>query len=781
MNVTMLPAARAVRRIHWPALAVMALLTLLLACEPAPTPTAKLAPDPTATPEPIPTPTLTPCPTYTAVPTPTPKRQCEQAAAQPITQEQEATIAEWHDSLRPRMREFAAYAPVAFEEYTQRFNYYSGALQPYITLALCDEALALRLLAMPFLAVDRGDRGDGDVLGALARLTDPDVGDVDELLSHPLLEDGITEIDRVVVLLLVLEHDRPDAAAMIRRIPWVQEIMREAALSANDIQTSRAPSHHYSLHWLVEMADRSPESLRAFLELPWMKDQHIQTEHWLTDSLSTVESSIHTMATFVRHIAEKSDNGMDTILRMPFLQSLEPHDEDILDILWETSDAGKNYTDGETPLRQLLSDPALEGGITDDNLGDVALADLRVRNPESSSGLESLPWIRDGVSLSETSGILSLWKLEHLGSDIFQSVVRQQWVADGLTVYESSAIRSFEQLVIAARNIKALEDYPWHEEYVLTIPDKPFMRSIGPSDAALLRSTQQLLQEGGMRERPDLLSAILESGETQIEERLITLPLAGEVALSVVWPTGLEPDRTLRFGVSASRTMDLLEEAVSAAEEFMGLPFPQRSAVVLIHNFPGGGPPAHGGREAFVLVDPSVSDSEYIVRHEVAHAYWAAGASWIVEGGAEFITSWTSGNMPDYVSPSCMHLNTMYDFMRAFRRDGHYEYHGCNYTLGEGMFVDLYSNLGEETFRGGFTNLNLRIWGFVPSEGCIGIDKGVCYLKAAFVDSAVPDDAAVAEEIINRRYYGTSGASPSRDRMASSFRPIRRARSPAPP
>ena len=179
MNVTMLPAARAVRRIHWPALAVMALLTLLLACEPAPTPTAKLAPDPTATPEPIPTPTLTPRPTYTAVPTPTltpvptptPKRQCEQAAAQPITQEQEATIAEWHDSLRPRMREFAAYAPVAFEEYTQRFNYYSGALQPYITLALCDEALALRLLAMPFLAVDRGDRGDGDVLGACPRKT----------------------------------------------------------------------------------------------------------------------------------------------------------------------------------------------------------------------------------------------------------------------------------------------------------------------------------------------------------------------------------------------------------------------------------------------------------------------------------------------------------------------------------------------------------------------------------------------------------------------------------
>ena len=76
------------------------------------------------------------------------------------------------------------------------------------------------------------------------------------------------------------------------------------------------------------------------------------------------------------------------------------------------------------------------------------------------------------------------------------------------------------------------------------------------------------------------------------------------------------------------------------------------------------------------------------------------------------------------------------------------------------MFVDLYNNLGEEAFRRGFTDLNLRVWGFVPSEGYIGLDEGVCFLKAAFVDSASSEDAAVAEEIINRRYYGTSASAP---------------------
>ena len=433
---------------------------------PVPTVTPMRQSATTATHAPLPTviPTRQPVVTPATEPTSIPQRLCNQAAAQPVTPHQESVIADWHETLWPKMREFAAYAPEAFKEYTQRYDYYSGRHRPFITLALCDEALALQLLGMPFLGEDIGDGLDGDVLAALARLTDSDVGDVDDLLLNPLLEDGITEFDRVAVLLLVLEHERPHAAVMIRRVPWVQEIMREAGLSANDgpseisFQYARRPVHYYSLSSLVEMAYSSPESLRALLERPWMQDQQVQTEQWLTDSDRNVESFIQRVVVFVRHIAGKSDHGMASILRMPFLQTLEPDDADILDILWETSDAGANYTDGETPLRELLSDPALEGGITDGKSGEVALADLRVRNTALSSELESLSWIRDGVSPSENSGIVSLWKLEHLGSDVFLSVVRQPWVADGLTTRESSNIRSFEQRVIAERNSKALQD-----------------------------------------------------------------------------------------------------------------------------------------------------------------------------------------------------------------------------------------------------------------------------------------------------------------------------------
>ena len=76
--------------------------------------------------------------------------------------------------------------------------------------------------------------------------------------------------------------------------------------------------------------------------------------------------------------------------------------------------------------------------------------------------------------------------------------------------------------------------------------------------------------------------------------------------------------------------------------------------------------------------------------------------------------------------------------------------------MGSRLFLDLHDSLGEDAFRQGFAELYLRLWGFVPTEGCVGIDEGVCYVKAAFVDSAEPADAAIAEEIIDRRYFGTA-------------------------
>ena len=543
------------------------------------------------------------------------------------------------------MREFARYAPTAFEAYTKVFDYYSSEFKPYMTLALCDEALALRLLEMPFMTVIR-DGHDRLVLDALARLTASDVGDVDELLAHPLLQDGITDLDAPLVLMLVLEHERPEAAAMIGEVPWLREIVDLAGASEDEVDTSARSHDHASFFRLIEIANSSPASLRVLLELPWMQNHQIEPDQWLTGSRRSSASLIQLVTNRVRGISVKSDFGMASVLQMPFLQTLEPVDKDILDVLWEaanagqswaTPDDGRNYRDGGVQLWRLLSDPIFEGGITNDDLGHAALADLRIWNAGAAEDLEGLPWTQDGLSPSESAAIFALWQLEDLGADIFQRVVRQRWVADGITAHEASVLHTFEQLVIAARNLNTVEGYPWHEDYVLTIPDKPFMRSIGPSDATLFIATDLLLQHNRMVDRPDLLSVMLESGDTQKAERLITLPLAGEVALSVVWPAAIESDRTVRRDVSVSRTLDILEQAVRALEEFVGLPFPHKHASVLIWDHGG-----FGGTEALFTIAASHSDSVNAIVHGVARTYGTPADRRLPEGLEELINSLVS-------------------------------------------------------------------------------------------------------------------------------------------
>ena len=80
----------------------------------------------------------------------------------------------------------------------------------------------------------------------------------------------------------------------------------------------------------------------------------------------------------------------------------------------------------------------------------------------------------------------------------------------------------------------------------------------------------------------------------------------------------------------------------------------------------------------------------------------------------------------------------------------------CNYTLGEGMFLDLYLSLGDEAFRQGFANLYLQLWDGTLTDECTGIDLSACHIKAAFVTGATPENAAIAEAVITRRYYGAS-------------------------
>ena len=70
------------------------------------------------------------------------------------------------------------------------------------------------------------------------------------------------------------------------------------------------------------------------------------------------------------------------------------------------------------------------------------------------------------------------------------------------------------------------------------------------------------------------------------------------------------------------------------------------------------------------------------------------------------------------------------------------------------MFLDLHETLGEEAVRRGFGRLYLAMRDDTHDEECAGLERGVCYVRAAFVADATAESATIAELVIVRWYYG---------------------------
>ena len=252
---------------------------------------------------------------------------------------------------------------------------------------------------------------------------------------------------------------------------------------------------------------------------------------------------------------------------------------------------------------------------------------------------------------------------------------------------------------------------------------------------------------------------MLDPEQIFVEHREVMLPL-GTVALSVIRSGMTEAD------AAESRTMELLEHSVRTQVEFIGVSFPTKHAIVIAADTPG-----HGGGADISLGTYFEVESIAFIAHQIAHSYTFGAQPWTEEGTASFLDSFSesaiygtplpsprsSCNLADNIAelvrlehdastnPRTVHV-TQADLYSA----------GCNYILGEGMFLDLYRSLGDQAFRQAFRNMHLlsRDEDRTLKQKCTGVERGLCYITAAFVTGATRENAAIAEEIINRRYYG---------------------------
>ena len=271
------------------------------------------------------------------------------------------------------------------------------------------------------------------------------------------------------------------------------------------------------------------------------------------------------------------------------------------------------------------------------------------------------------------------------------------------------------------------------------------------------RNALALVIETGLLEEPDPFAMdiihrveffesapeVSDPRQIQIEQRTVNLPLRGQTNLLI-----------LRAQPGSKAAMDLLENAVRSAEQFMDIPFPTDQVVLRFTSqnvtlgYAGSYmPPGYLGGMAQILptYDQHSPGNEKrlaeIIAHEVSHYYWHHHRSWVDEGMAETMESYIENGRvgtPIALSrPACSAYQSIIELeIESPTRSEHSKFI-CNYTMGKSLFLDLRDVAGEEQFIKSVRQL-------YRTRTRPNIDA----VKSAFANL---EDAT---EVIERHYYG---------------------------
>ena len=402
------------------------------------------------------------------------------------------------------------------------------------------------------------------------------------------------------------------------------------------------------------------------------------------------------------------------------------------------------------------------------------------------SAVVALNWVQDGIDDVEVKGIENLSYIAYEDAVVASSVISLGWVQDGIAEVEVDLI---ESLAALARDTEVAS---W-------IVGMPFLAAIEPPDIVAIMSLRRLaaleteafaklmshpaLRDGisddlahvvatlyGVaRTNPDLIDVLLDPARVSLEQRAITLPLAGEVILSII-----------RTSSGAARSMGLLERSVRLAEAYMGSPFPTGYVGLLYADAVFASKAGTNfGTHIAILPKYDIDDGSYeaayashINAHEVAHYYWSGNEDWIDEGAAEFMALVIDEARLDRPvgasSFPCAYADSIADLESLDVERGDIEF-SCNYVLGKRLFADLHRALGEEEFREGFRALYLMSKIEDGANGRRGTSVGIDQIRAAFRSAEKTESV-----VIDRWYNGTEpydishlDASPADPRLPS--------------
>ena len=382
----------------------------------------------------------------------------------------------------------------------------------------------------------------------------------------------------------------------------------------------------------------------------------------------------------------------------------------------------------------------------------------RERMPEAAKQIDELPWVKDGISgESELLAVANLLRLFEVGYG--DSLIGEPWVVAG------SNFPALAELRLLSWNTGPFARFIVHPAIVDGITEQ---------EAKVLATLETIafLDRWGI-EDSDLFDKLLDPEQRILEERTVTLPLAGRTEIILVRTVAGDP-----------RTMDFVERAMQGIEEFMGVPFPQQIVtIILVDSFGGGfqvGTHIQVNRnweQAIGREDQGRSPESWFrfLAHELSHYYWRGLPRWLIEGAATFMTLVVSDEL--HLTPEdaeallidrkfspCTRLENLSELEALYdaATDGEWwEYYNCLYLRGAMLWYDLYHALEEVTFRQAFRRVYLHkrwiAYGHSPSAGECGNESvmSVCHVKEAFRTYVSEEDWPTVQAIFDRRYGPT--------------------------
>ena len=215
-----------------------------------------------------------------------------------------------------------------------------SALERLVEIAAINEDAVILISDMPFM--ETVEWADHQTLTRFLDLAKNDPDTLDYILSNRTGEGGITDEQAIYVLILDLEETAPDIAAAINAMAWVQDgLTYVPPRNSGSINPDPREFERTIILEMLTLANSAPDFLLELTRKPWMLDDLTNPDVQVFFDLQDIHY--------------RDPEGALRILRLPFMDSVGPEEEIIVDRLAELLRTNRDQQGFEQAISELAS------------------------------------------------------------------------------------------------------------------------------------------------------------------------------------------------------------------------------------------------------------------------------------------------------------------------------------------------------------------------------------------------------------------------------------------